>query len=450
MSLIISRSGFGGVSGSGEDGPKVSSRVVGPVPKLKGTVSPVGDKSISHRAVMLASLAEGESRLENFPLSDDCLATVRAFQGLKVKIDVSPSGTVDVWGKGMMGLEQPSKELYAANSGTTARLLTGILSGQPFISTITGDESLSRRPMRRVTDPLREMGAKIQGHEDGNFLPLTVKGGKLKGIQFTNETASAQVKSAILLAGLYAEGETQVKESVPCRDHTERMLPLFGARFRRKGNLSTVSRTESLKPQKIQIPGDISSAAFFIVAGLLVPGSEVLVRHVLLNPTRTGFLRVLEKMGAQITLENVKQDWEPVGDVRVHSSRLKGVRITQKMIPSLIDELPILMVACALAEGKSEIRGAGELRFKESDRIHAMCSNLSLLGVKLKERPDGCLIHGAEDFGEGVVKSYGDHRVVMSMAVAAMRSSADIKIENSDCVGVSYPRFFEDLHRLRY
>jgi len=301
---------------------------------------------------MFASLAEGESRIENFLQAEDCLSTVKAFREMGITIEIKTGNTVIVKGKGLRGLSQPGRELYLGNSGTTTRLLLGILAGQPFIATLSGDESLSKRPMKRVTDPLREMGAKIQGPEEGNKLPLTIKGGELRGIEFRNEVASAQVKSAVLLAGLYAEGKTSVKEPLASRDHTERMLALFGADFKKKGNLCVVRKTEKLKPQNIAVPSDISSAAFFIIAGLLVPGSDVMVRNVILNPTRTGFLAVLEKMGAQITYENVRQDWEPVGDIRVRYSALQGIRITKKMIPSLIDELPILMVACALASGK--------------------------------------------------------------------------------------------------
>lgn len=425
------------------------SKSILPAHKLQGELSLPGDKSISHRAVMMAALAEGESRIENFLQAEDCLSTVKAFREMGISIDVTAGNTVTVKGKGMHGLAQPDKELYLGNSGTTTRLLLGILAGQPFIATLGGDESLSKRPMKRVTDPLREMGAKIQGPQDGNLLPLTIKGGELHGIELNNEVASAQVKSAILLAGLYADGETIVKEPRLSRDHTERMFALFGANFKKKGSVSMVRRTKRLNPQTLSIPCDISSAAFFIVAALLVPGSDVLVRNVILNPTRTGFLSVLEKMGAQFTYENVRQDWEPVGDIRVRYAPLRAVKITKKIIPSLIDELPILMVACSLASGKSEIRGAEELRVKETDRIHAMCTNLGRLGIKVKEKPDGCVIEGREGFLAGEVDSFTDHRIAMSMAVAALRAAGEVKILGSEAVAISYPRFFEDLDRLR-
>ncbi len=409
---------------------------------------PSADKSISHRAVMLASLAEGESRIHNFLEGEDCLATMRAFSQMGIGIERTAPGELLVCGKGLGGLVQPEKELYLANSGTTMRLMLGILAGQPFIATLTGDESLSRRPMKRVTDPLRKMGAKIQGPEDANFPPLTIRGGKLKGIQFSSEVASAQVKSAVLLAGLFAKGPTQVKEPLPSRDHTERMMELFGANFRKEGKVSVVQRTEKLTPREIRIPGDISSAAFFIVAACLVPDSEVVIKEVGLNPTRTGILDVLKEMGASIALENVREEWEPVGDLRVRSSNLQAVKLTKEKIPSLIDELPVLMVACALARGKSEIRGAEELRVKESDRIRAMCENLGRLGAEAEELPDGCVIRGKEGFRGGKVSSFGDHRVAMSMAVAGLRSEDGAEIAESDCVNISYPSFFKDLESL--
>jgi len=428
----------------------VNYKIISPSTKLAGTLYPPGDKSISHRVIMLASLAEGESTIQNFLQAGDCLSTVEAFKSLGVPIQILGDSAVRVTGQGMKGFKRPPREIYVGNSGTTMRLLLGILAGQSFIATLSGDESISKRPMKRVTDPLREMGAKIQGPQDANFAPLTIKGGELHGIEYTNEIASAQVKSAILLAGLYAEGETTVKEILPSRDHTERMLALFGAHFQKKGSFCSVLKTDKLKAQNIHIPGDVSSAAFFIVAALLTPDSDLVVKDVILNPTRIGFLSVLQKMGARLHIENVKGTWEPMGDIRVKFSRLQGVRITKKMIPSLIDELPILMVACSLAEGKSEIRGAEELRFKETDRIQAMCKNLAELGVKLKERPDGCIIHGTQNLKGGVVDSFGDHRVAMSMAIAGLRASAEVKILGSDCVSISYPSFFNELDRLGY
>jgi len=423
----------------------VSSQFISSKNHLAGVISPPPDKSISHRAVMLASLAEGESRIHNFLEGEDCHATMRAFSQMGIRIERTAPGELLVCGKGLEGLTQPVKELYLANSGTTMRLLLGILAGQPFISTLAGDESLSKRPMKRVTEPLRKMGAKIQGPEDANFSPLTIRGGKLKGIQFSSEVASAQVKSAILLAGLFAKGLTQVKEFLPSRDHTERMLNFFGANFRKEGNVSIIQKTDRLNPQEISIPGDISSAAFFIVAACLVPDSEVMIKGVGLNPTRTGILEVLKEMGAEITIENAREDWEPVGDLRARTSGLKSVKLNKEKIPFLIDELPVLMVACALAQGKSEIRGAEELRVKESDRIRAMCENLGKLGVEVKELPDGCVIQGGGSFKGGKVSGFGDHRIAMSMAVAALKTPDGIEISGSDCVNISYPSFFKDL-----
>lgn len=397
---------------------------------------------------MLSSLAEGESRIHNFLQAEDCLSTVKAFRALGVPIEIRDDGTVLVRGQGLAGLKAPSQEVYVGNSGTTMRLLLGILAGQPFMATLTGDASLTHRPMKRVTDPLREMGAKIQGPQDANFPPLTIKGGELRGIEYDNALSSAQVKSAILMAGLFAEGETRVQEKIPSRDHTERMLTLFGANFEKRGRISISRKTSSLKPQTLTVPADISSAAFFIIAALITPDSEVVIKNVILNPTRTGILKILEKMGAQISLENIQPAWEPVGDIRVRSSVLKGVRITKKWIPSLIDELPILMVACALAEGPSEIRGAAELRVKETDRIRAMCDNLSRLGVEVKEYADGCRIEGTGTLRPAEADSFDDHRIAMSMAVAGLRSSGTVTIRGKECVAISYPGFFADLARL--
>lgn len=416
--------------------------------KLRGVIKPPPDKSISHRALMLASLADGTSEVRNFLEAEDCLATMRAFSRMGINIERKAPGVVSVAGKGFKGLCPPEGELDLANSGTSMRLLLGILAGQPFMATLTGDESLSKRPMRRVTDPLRKMGAKIQGPEDGNFAPLTIKGGKLKGLQFSNEVASAQVKSAILFAGLFASGSTQVKELLPSRDHTERMLALFGANFKKEGNVSIVQKAERLAPQTLMVPGDISSAAFFIVAGCIVPDSDIVIRGVGLNPTRTGMLDVLKEMGADILVENLKEDWEPTGDLRVRSSKLRAVKIVKEKIPSLIDELPVLMVACALAEGKSEIHGAEELRVKESDRIHSMCRNFKGLGVEIEELPDGCIIQGRRDLEGGAAESFGDHRIAMSMAVAALRAKKEVEIRGSECVSISYPGFYSDLRSL--
>lgn len=398
---------------------------------------------------MFAALADGTSEIDHFLAADDCLSTVRAFQALGIPIDQQSSGKLVIQGRGMHGLTQPASEIDAGNSGTTMRLLLGILAGQPFISTLSGDPSLSKRPMKRVTEPLRRMGAKIQGPEDANFPPLTIKGGELRGIEFTHEIASAQVKSAVLLAGLFAEGKTRVKETLPSRDHTERMIQLFGGHFTREKTVFTVQKTERLHPQQLVIPGDISSAAFFVVGALLVPDSEVVLRGVGLNPTRRGYLNLLEKMGGRIMLENFKEGWEPTADLRVFGSALTAAKVTKRLVPALIDELPVLMVAFALAEGRSELHGAEELRVKETDRIKAMCENLARLGVKVKELPDGCVIQGRKELEGGTVDSFGDHRIAMAFAMAALRAKGPVKITGSECCSISYPSFFKDLERLK-
>jgi len=393
---------------------------------------------------MFSALAEGKSRVTNFLRAQDCLSTISAFRALGVSIEDHADGTVIIEGQGLHGLKQPDKELYMGNSGTTMRLLMGILAGQSFIATLTGDASLSMRPMGRVADPLRKMGAKIQSPKDKDICPLSIKGGALSGIDYTNDLGSAQVKSAILLAGLYAEGQTIVREPIPSRDHTERMLELYGANFERDGTTLQVSKTERLNPQDIVVPGDPSSAAFFAVAGCLVPDSELVIKNVGLNPGRIGFLEVLKEMGADISIENRVEGCEPVGDIRVRSSKLTGVKISRPQIPSLIDELPILMVACSRASGASELRGAKELRVKETDRIKAICENLGALGVAVKELDDGCVIEGGASFRGAKTESFGDHRMAMAMAVAATVADEPVEIFGSEAVDISYPAFFDD------
>lgn len=423
-------------------------RTVRAVPRLRGAVTPPADKSISHRAVMLGSLAKGDTVVHNFLQSEDCLATAGAFKNMGIEIQETGKNILRVKGKGIMGLQAPRQDLYVANSGTTMRLLLGILAGQPFSAVLSGDPSLSKRPMRRVTDPLREMGAQISGNDNANYAPLTISGGQLKGISFANRLRSAQVKSALLLAGMYAQGVTEVTEETVSRDHMERMLKLFGANFTQEGHKSVMRKTEQLHACEITVPGDISSAAFFMIAASLVPGSEVILRGVGLNPTRTGLLEVLKQMGADFSIENYREAWEPTGDILVRYAPLKAVQIGKEQIPSLIDELPVLMVAFALAEGVSEIRGAEELRVKETDRIKTMCANLSLLGVTVEELPDGCIITGRKDLNQAIVDSYGDHRNAMAMAVAGLRARGPVEILDSACVAVSYPGFFQDLERI--
>lgn len=417
---------------------------------VTGAYEPPGDKSISHRAVMFGALATGTSRFQNFLEADDCLRTIHAFQSLGISVTWKPeSGVLQIEGKGLTGLEPPAGILDLGNSGTSIRLLLGILAGQRFEAALTGDESLCSRPMGRVTRPLKQMGAQIKGRDNGNFAPLTIRGGRLKGIDFENSLSSAQVKSALLLAGLYAEGKTRVQEKIPSRDHTERFLKAAGAPFREESGWLCVEKAVELKPLNADLPGDFSAAAFFITGAALKEGSELRVKNVGLNPTRTGLLGVLRRMGASIEEKVVENTLEPVGEIRVKGRRLKGVRVAPEEIPALIDELPILMVACALADGESLISGARELRVKETDRIASMAEGLNRLGASVKELPDGCILEGVEGFKGETVKSYGDHRTAMSLAVAGLRSQNDVVIEGVECVKTSYPGFFSDFNGLK-
>ncbi|OGW82012.1 MAG: 3-phosphoshikimate 1-carboxyvinyltransferase [Omnitrophica bacterium RIFCSPLOWO2_12_FULL_44_17] len=420
-----------------------------PASKVSGEYLPPGDKSISHRLVMLGSLAEGTSVFTHFLEADDCLRTIKAFEAMGVSFKKS-EGKLFVNGIGVRKLNPPKSPLDLGNSGTTMRLLLGILAGQNFEVTLTGDASLTKRPMRRVTEPLRQMGAQITGTEDGNFAPLTIKGGKLTGIHWVNQIASAQVKSAILLAGLNADGETSVEESIPSRDHTERLLTRFGVPVERHDRKITVRKAEALKPFQFQVPGDISSAAFFMVAAAITPGSDVVIKNVGLNPSRSGIIDILKAMGADISVEMTQDRGEPMGDIHMRGldKRLQAVIINKEWIPNLIDELPILMIACALAEGRSVIRGAKELRVKETDRINSMAQGLKAIGGKVQPTEDGCIINGVSRFQGGAISSFGDHRTAMSFAIAALQSEKEILIQDTDCIMTSYPGFEADLAKL--
>ncbi len=416
---------------------------------LKGEFFPPGDKSISHRAVMFGALSLGTSTYTHFLQGEDCLHTMQAFQAMGIDIQLDQKlGKVVVHGKGVHGLTDPKRELYLGNSGTSIRLLMGILSGQRFETTLSGDPSLSSRPMKRVTDPLKKMGAQIKGRDNGNYAPLTIRGGKLQGIDFENKLASAQVKSAILFAGIYAEGKTRIREPLLSRDHSERFLTAAGANFKQEDGWLVIEKSE-LKAMDGQIPGDISSAAFFMTGAAMIPGSEVTVRDVCLNPTRTGIIHVLKRMGANLEVRETQKHPEPLGDIHIRGARLKGTRITREEIPSLVDELPILMVAMALAEGESIISGAEELRVKETDRIHSMVTNLKIVGAQIDELPDGCVIRGVERLHGGTVTSFADHRTAMSMAIATLATDGDLTIEDTDCVATSFPSFFKDFERLK-
>jgi 3-phosphoshikimate 1-carboxyvinyltransferase len=416
---------------------------------FRGEINPPGDKSISHRALMLGSLANGHSVVKGFLISDDTLSTAKAMRALGITIEIN--GTqVEIIGKGLYGLQEPEKVIDCGNSGTTARLLCGLLSAQDFTSILDGDKYLQARPMKRVVGPLSLMGAQITGKEDGNKLPLTITGTKLKGINYKLPVASAQVKSAILLAGLYAQGETEVIEPEPSRDHTERMLSYLGVPIQKNGNSIKIIKAEKINPGEIIVPADISSAAFFIVAALITPGSEVLIKNVGINPLRTGIIDILKNMGGDIEVINEREvNGEPIGDIIARSSDLHATEISGELIPKAIDELPLLAVAACFAEGESLIRDAQELRVKETDRIHAMAAELGKMGTQVLEFEDGMSIMGGEPLTGTACSSWGDHRIAMSIAIAATRARGETEILDAECVSVSYPDFFNVIDELR-
>jgi 3-phosphoshikimate 1-carboxyvinyltransferase len=414
---------------------------VQPGGKLSGPVRVPGDKSISHRSIMLGSLAEGTTEVTGFLEGEDNLATLNAFRAMGVRIEGPANGRVVVQGVGLHGLKAPKEPLYLGNSGTSMRLLTGLMAGQAFDVVMTGDESLSKRPMKRVTVPLARMGAEVETTEKGTP-PLRVKGGcKLKGMDYTMPMASAQVKSCLLLAGLYAEGETCVTEPAPTRDHTERMLAGFGYPVERHGSTVCVRPGGKLRGTRIDVPADISSAAFFIVGATIAPGSDVVLEHVGINPTRVGIINILRLMGADITLHNEHEaGGEPVADIRIRSAKLKGIRIPEDQVPLAIDEFPAVFVAAACAEGETVLTGAEELRVKESDRIQVMADGLLALGIDARPTPDGMVIRGGK-LGAGIVESHGDHRIAMSFAMAALRAAGPIVIRDCANVNTSFPGF---------
>ena len=422
-----------------------------PVRRLNGEIRVQGDKSISHRAVIFGSIANGVVTVTNFLPSDDCIATMRAFKAMGVSIEEPKRDTLEIHGKGLNGLTEPPDILEMGNSGTSARLLCGLLSGQPFFSVMTGDSSLRRRPMKRVVEPLRLMGANIWGRSDGYYLPLAVKGGGLKGISYRLPVASAQVKSAVLLAGLYAEGKTSVEEAAPTRDHTERMLRYFGAslELEKDGKVITIKGGERLYARDIEVPRDISAAAFFMVGASILDGSEIMIKDAGLNPARTGIIDVLKKMGASINVSNIRdRSGEPVGDIYVRSSCLKGIEISGEIIPRVVDELPVLCVAAAVADGETLIKDAAELRVKESDRIAVMAECLSAMGVKVEVFDDGMRITGGKRLKGAICNSHGDHRIAMSMAIAGLVADGETIIEDTECIKTSFPRFEETLRNI--
>jgi len=397
---------------------------------------------------MLASLASGTSVIKNILHSDDTLTTIEAFRALGVDI-AENLNEITITGQGLNGLKEPEGPLFMRNSGTSMRLLLGILAGQTFATTLTADEGLSNRPMRRVTEPLSMMGAEFEGKENANYAPITVIGGKLKAITYMSKISSAQVKSAILLAGLYANGTTSLAEPDRSRDHTERMLKVFGASILVQGLRVYVTGGTSLKAANIEIPGDISSAAFFIVGASIIKGSSITLKSVGINPTRTGVIDILEMMGAKITIKNIRDGMsEPRGDIAVESSNLRGVKIQSNIIPRCIDELPIIMVAAAYAEGTTVIHGAGELKVKETDRISSMGANLRNMGAKFEAKGDDIVIEGAGPLNGIPAMSFGDHRTAMSMAIAGLAAKGDTTVDDTDCIAKSYPNFIEDLNSL--
>ena len=415
---------------------------------LKGEVKIPGDKSISHRAVMLGALAKGTTKITDFLQGADCLSTMECFRRMGIQIQ-NTSGEVLVHGQGLHGLAAPSDLLNVGNSGTTIRLLSGILAPQPFSATLTGDASIQTRPMKRVMEPLSQMGAKIESLSGNGCAPLRISGTPLKGIHYKTPVASAQVKSCILFAGMYADGATTVTEPVLSRDHSERMLEHFGARLTREGTAVTIQPEPQLAAKEIPVPGDISSAAYFIAAAALVPHSEILIRNVGINPTRSGMLEVCRAMDADIQYLNERDDsGEPTADLLVRSSSLKGTVIEGAVIPALIDELPVLAVMAAFAKGETIIRNAEELKVKESDRIAVMVENLSAMGADITGTPDGMIIRGGPALHGAEIHTYKDHRIAMSFAVAALAAEGTTHIEDADCVNISYPDFYGDLQRL--
>jgi 3-phosphoshikimate 1-carboxyvinyltransferase len=417
---------------------------------LRGELTGPADKSISHRAVILGGLAQGESLVRNLSQGEDVKSTIRCMRQFEVDI-TEEQGVTRIRSNGFTGLTEPGDVLDCGNSGTTMRLLSGVAAARPFLTVLTGDNSLRQRPMARVVEPLTMMGSNIFGRHNSRFAPLVIRGGGLRAIEYHLKVASAQVKSAILLAALDTEGETVIRETSPTRDHTERMLREMGGRLELKEGEIRLRGPSELHPMEWTIPGDISSAAFWMVAAAIVPGSEIMVRDVGVNPTRTGILPIMQKMGAEIHLQNQRTaGGEPVADLLVRHSGLNPVEIKGNIIPTLIDEIPILAVAMALADGISVVRDATELRAKESDRIAMITSFLNRMGVQTEEKADGFVVCGKGHIPGGArVSSGGDHRIAMASAVAGLASERPVAVDGFDCVGISYPTFLEDLGNLR-
>lgn len=418
--------------------------VIQKIKKAVGQIKVPGDKSISHRAVMLGSLANGVTEISGFLKGADCLSTIDCFRKMGIDIDINGEN-VTVHGNGLRGLKKPDEMLYTGNSGTTTRLLCGILAGQNFDTSITGDASIQKRPIGRVVQPLSMMGAKIENE----YCPLYITGTKLHGIDYKMPVASAQVKTAIILAGLYADGETVIHEIEKSRDHTELMLSAMGADLTVDNLDITVKPTNDLTAFNVDVPGDISSAAFFLVLGAIMPNSQITVTNVGINPTRTGIIDVLKDMGADITLENVHTSaGETVADITVRSSSLKGTTVGGDIIPRLIDELPIIAVAAVFANGQTVIKDAQELKVKETNRIRAVVDEFNKCGIDITETDDGMIINGGKSIHGADFKTYGDHRMAMSLTVLAQLADGESTLDDSDCACVSYPTFFDDFYKL--
>jgi 3-phosphoshikimate 1-carboxyvinyltransferase len=428
-------------------------RIIKSCPRLEGEVLLPGDKSISHRAVILNSLARGKAQIDNFAPGADCLSTIRCLKALGVKIDRKgsrDSPALSVSGTGEDGLKEPNNVLDAQNSATTMRLLGGLLVSQPFLSVITGDMSLRSRPMGRLIQPLRLMGAEIWGRGQDSFAPLVIQGKKLHGIDFTLPVPSAQIKSAILLAGLFADGSTIIHQTIPSRDHTERMLGQMGTILESRGNsVSVLPLNSPLASLSMRIPGDVSSAAYFLVAAAIHPNARIVIRDCGINPTRTGIIDILLAMGARLKIHKERlEGGEPLADIVVESSELRGIEVGGDVIPRLIDEIPVLAVAGCVAKGKTVIRDAGELRVKESDRIATVVSELSRFGARIKPLPDGMVISGGRSLSGAEVDSHSDHRLAMSLAVAGVVARAETTIKHAQAAQVSYPAFWQTLQQL--
>jgi 3-phosphoshikimate 1-carboxyvinyltransferase len=418
------------------------------IQKLEGQINIPGDKSISHRSIMFGAIAQGTTTVKNFLKGEDCLSTISCFRELGVKIEDNED-TIVIHGMGWEHLKEPVNILNVGNSGTTIRLMLGLLSGRPFHTTFIGDESIAKRPMKRVITPLREMGVMIDGRNNGEFTPLSLRGGGLKPISYEMPIASAQVKSSILLAGLQAEGTTKIIELVNTRDHTERMIRHFNGQIEVDGQTITVTGPQDLVGTNVIVPGDISSAAFFLVAGAIVPHSKIRLNNVGLNPTRIGIIEVLSKMGANIKINPQSEEtFEPVGELIIESSSLNATVIEGDLIPRLIDEIPIIALLATQAVGKTIIKDAQELKVKETNRIDTVVRELSKLGADISATDDGMIINGPTKLQGGQVSSHGDHRIGMMLAVASLICKSEVTLINSDAIAVSYPNFFSDLSNL--